>query len=96
MGGGQASRSEGGSPRARRHLEDLEARGTPGRKPPDKLAIQKTIKQTEASREEAWRAYDNEARTVEQAKDAIIDDVESRLAIHHTIRRVFTIRFTVT
>lgn len=63
---------------------------------PDKLAIQKRIKQTEASREEAWRAYDNEARTVEQAKDAIIDGVEARLAYTHTIRRVLTIRFTVT
>jgi superfamily II DNA or RNA helicase len=63
---------------------------------PEKLAIQKRIKQTEASREEAWRAYDNEARTVEQAKDVIIDDVEARLAYTHTIRRVLTIRFTVT
>lgn len=63
---------------------------------PDKLATQKRIKQTEASREEAWRAYDDEARAVEQAKDAIIDDVEARLACTHTIRRVLTIRFTVT
>lgn len=63
---------------------------------PEKLAIQKRIKQTEASREEAWRAYDGEARTVEQAKDAIIDDVESRLTHTHTVRRVLTIHFTVT
>ena len=63
---------------------------------PDKLAIQKRIKVTETSREDAWRAYDNEAGTVEKAKDAIIDDVESRLGTTHFIRRVLTIRFNVT
>jgi hypothetical protein len=63
---------------------------------PDKLAIQKRIKVTEASREDAWRAYDNEAGTVERAKDAIIDDVEARLATTHSIRRILTIRFNVT
>lgn len=63
---------------------------------PDKLVIQKRIKQTEASREEAWRAYDSEAGTVEKAKDVIIEDVEARLAYTHTICRVLTIRFTVT
>jgi hypothetical protein len=62
---------------------------------PDKLAFQKKVKQTEASREEAWRAYDNEARTVEQAKDAILDDVEGRLKNTHTVGRILTIRFTV-
>jgi uncharacterized protein YdcH (DUF465 family) len=62
---------------------------------PDKLAIQKRIKRTEASRKDAWRAYDSEARTVEQAKDAIIDDVESRLKNTHAVRRILTIRFTV-
>jgi hypothetical protein len=63
---------------------------------PDKLAIQKRIKVTEASREAAWRAYDNEAGTVEKAKDAIIDDVEARLVTTHSVRRVLTIRFIVT
>jgi superfamily II DNA or RNA helicase len=63
---------------------------------PDKLAFQKRIKLTEASREEAWRAYDNEAGTVEKAKDAIIDDVEARLAYTHTITRILTVRFTIT
>jgi superfamily II DNA or RNA helicase len=63
---------------------------------PEKLAIQKNIKQTESSREEAWRAYDGEARTVEQAKDAVIDDVETRLAYTHSVDRVLTIRFAVT
>ncbi len=46
---------------------------------PDKLAIQKKIKSVESVRDAAWRAYDTEARSIEQAKEALIDDVETRL-----------------
>jgi superfamily II DNA or RNA helicase len=63
---------------------------------PDKLAIQKKIKQLEAEREDAWRAYDAEARKVETAKETLIDNVESRLSVDHTIERVFAVRFAVT
>ena len=63
---------------------------------PEKLAIQKRIKQVEAVREEAWRAYDAEARKVEAAKESLIDDVEGRLAIDQSLDRVFAVRFTVT
>lgn len=63
---------------------------------PDKLAIQKKIKSVESARDTAWRAYDTEARSIEQAKEALIDDVEARLVVDQTIDRVFQIRFTVT
>ena len=63
---------------------------------PDKLSIQKKIKQIESVRDEAWRAYDAEARTVEQAKETLIDDVESRLAVSQSVDRILAIRFTVT
>ena len=63
---------------------------------PDKLAIQKRIKAVEGARDAAWRAYDSEARSIEQAKEALIDDVEARLAVDQTIERLFQIRFTVT
>lgn len=63
---------------------------------PEKLAIQKRIKQVEAAREEAWRAYDAEARKVETAKESLIDDVESRLAVDQSVDRVFAVHFTVT
>ncbi len=62
---------------------------------PDKLAIQKKIKQVETARDEAWRAYDTEARTIESAKEALIDDVEDRLAVEKSIDRILSIRFTV-
>jgi len=63
---------------------------------PDKLAIQKKIKSVESTRDTAWRAYDTEARAIEQAKEALIDDVEARLEVDQTTDRVFQIRFTVT
>jgi superfamily II DNA or RNA helicase len=62
---------------------------------PDKLAIQKKIKQVETARDEAWRAYDTEARTIESAKEALIDDVEARLAVDQSVDRILSIRFTV-
>ncbi|WCO68938.1 SNF2-related protein [Iamia majanohamensis] len=62
---------------------------------PDKLAIQRKIRKVEVTRNEAWRAYDDEARTVEEAKEALIDDVERRLAVDPTVERLWTIRFTI-
>jgi len=62
---------------------------------PEKLAVQKKIKQVEAMREEAWRAYDAEAQTVESAKETLIDDVESRLGVNQSLDRIFAVRFTV-
>ena len=63
---------------------------------PEKLALQKQIKQIETAREDAWRGYDAEAREVETAKDGLIDDVESRLAVKESVERVFAVRFAVT
>ncbi len=39
---------------------------------------------------------DAEARSIEQAKEALIDGVEARLAVEESVRRIFQIRFTVT
>jgi superfamily II DNA or RNA helicase len=63
---------------------------------PEKLALQRQIKQIETAREDAWRGYDAEAREVETAKDGLIDDVESRLAVEECVDRVFAVRFAVT
>lgn len=63
---------------------------------PDKLAIQKKIKQVESARDEAWRAYDAGARTIESSKETLIDDVETRLAVEQSVDRIITIRFTIT
>jgi hypothetical protein len=62
---------------------------------PNKLALQRKIKQVEAAREDAWRAYDTQARQVENAKEGLIDDVEARLDMTQSVDRAFTIRFTI-
>ena len=83
----------------REHDETLKALKRDARQAaslPEKLAIQKKIKQVEAAREEAWRAYDAEAREVEAAKEGLIDDVEKRLAVDESVDRVFAVRFAVT
>ncbi|MGA8724682.1 MAG: SNF2-related protein [Acidimicrobiales bacterium] len=63
---------------------------------PDKLALQKKVKQVEVGREEAWRAYDAQAREVEAAKESLIDDVEARLDVKQSVDRAFAIHFTIT
>ena len=75
----------------REHLKQLKRDACQAASLPDKLAMRKKIKQTESSRDEAWRAYDAEARKIEEAKETLIDDVEARLALE----RVTTLRFTV-
>lgn len=83
----------------REHDETLKALKRDARQAsslPDKLAAQKKIKQVESAREEAWRAYDTEARTIEVAKEALIDDVEAHLAVDQSVNRIITLRFTVT
>lgn len=62
---------------------------------PDKLAIQKKIKQEEAAREQAWRAYDAQAREIETAKEGLIDGVEARLDVTQAVDRVITIQFAI-
>jgi hypothetical protein len=56
----------------------------------------RTSSRSKPAREEAWRAYDAEARKVETAKEILIDDVEGRLAVDQSLDRVFAVRFTVT
>lgn len=41
-------------------------------------------------------AHDTEAQTIETGKDALVDDVEQRLAVDQTSERVLTIRSTIT
>ncbi len=62
---------------------------------PDKLAFQKQIRSVETARDEAWRAYDAEARDIEIAKEQLIDDVEARLGVTQSVERVVATRFSV-
>ncbi len=76
-------------------LRDLKRESRQAASLPDKLRLQKKIKQVEAVREEAWRTYDGQAREVETAKESLIDDVEARLEVRKFVDRVLSIRFTI-
>lgn len=77
-------------------LKELKREARQAASLPDKLAIQRRVKQAEASRDDAWRAYDDEARVIEQSKDELIDRVEVRLTTTQTVDRVLTIRYRIT
>lgn len=62
---------------------------------PDKLSLQKKSRKLEQNRDEAWRAYDEAAKEVEQKKDGLIDMVESKLKQNITTQELFTIGFEI-
>jgi predicted nucleic acid-binding Zn-ribbon protein len=60
---------------------------------PEKLAIQKKIRNLDKKRDEAWQAYDEASREVERQKDRLIDEVEARLEQEIEEELLFTIRW---
>lgn len=62
---------------------------------PDKIALQRTAKQIEQKRDEAWREYDDGARDIERLKDDLIDRVEARLSQEVEEERLFAIEWHV-
>lgn len=62
---------------------------------PDKLAIQKKLRDLDKKRDEAWKAYDEDAKTIEKQKDELLDTVEERLKQTIEEKLIFTIRWSV-
>lgn len=62
---------------------------------PDKIALQKKVKELEKRRDDAWRDYDQAAREIEKKKDELIDIVEARLSQTITENTLFTIQWTI-
>ena len=46
---------------------------------PDKLVLQRQVRDLETQRDEAWRTYDAAAKEIEVQKDGLLDQVEERL-----------------
>ena len=63
---------------------------------PEKIALQKKVKELEKRRDDAWRAYDQAAREIEKKKDELIDIVESRLKQTIQQQQLFKITWTIT
>jgi ERCC4-related helicase len=62
---------------------------------PDKLALQRQVRDLDEKRDEAWRAYDAAAKEIEIQKDHFLNSVEERLAQHVSDEELFAIRFTI-
>lgn len=60
---------------------------------PDKLALQRKVRDLETRRDEAWRAYDQNTATVEDKKDNLLDQVETRLTTDVASDELFTVKW---
>lgn len=57
---------------------------------PDKLAIQKKIKELDRKRDDAWHSYDQASRKVEDRKENLLDQVEAQLEQQVATETLFT------
>ena len=62
---------------------------------PEKLEMQKKMRDLNHKRDEAWREYDESARDIEKQKDGLIDTVEARLRQSIVDENLFTINWQV-
>lgn len=63
---------------------------------PEKLTIQKQLRELDRRRDEAWRSYDSTAKEIEQQKDTLLDTVEERLKQTIEEKTLFTITWSLT
>jgi len=61
----------------------------------DKLNLQRQTQRLEREREDAWRAYEAEARTVEEKKDQFLDEIEQRITLTHAESPLFQFQWTI-
>ncbi|MGH7491943.1 MAG: SNF2-related protein [bacterium] len=62
---------------------------------PEKLERQRALRQLEAKRTEAWKAYDLSSRDIEHQKDAVLDEVSRRMEQRTESATLFTLRWRV-
>lgn len=62
---------------------------------PDKLSIQKKLRDIDKLRDTAWKEYDESAKLIEKQKDELLDTVEERLKQTIEEKTIFTIRWTI-
>ncbi len=61
----------------------------------EKLSLQRAKQQCEKKRDEAWRAYDGEAKEIEERKEHLLDRVTEQLTQETEIADLFTITFEI-
>lgn len=62
---------------------------------PDKLAIQKKLRELDKKRNTAWKEYDEAVKEVEKQKDELLDTVEERLKQTIDEKTIFTVRWKI-
>ncbi len=62
---------------------------------PEKLEIQKRLRELDKKRDIAWKEYDDSAKQIESQKDELLDSVEERLKQTVEEKNIFTIRWSV-
>lgn len=60
---------------------------------PEKLERQRQSRSLETKREEAWRAYDQSSRDLDEQKDALLDEISHRLEQTIEQEELFTLRW---
>ncbi len=61
----------------------------------EKLTLQRAKQQCEKKRDEAWRAYDGEAKEIEERKECLLDRVAEQLTQGTETTDLFTITFEI-
>lgn len=62
---------------------------------PDKLNLQRELRNLESKRDEAWREFDGAARQVETQKDEVLDEIERRLQQSSQEEKLFVVRWAI-
>ncbi|CAM3392823.1 MULTISPECIES: SNF2-related protein [Cupriavidus] len=62
---------------------------------PEKLEVQKKLRDLDKKRDEAWREYDGAAKDVEWHKDELLDQIEDQLRQTAAEEVLFCVRWTV-
>lgn len=62
---------------------------------PEKLAVQKKIRDLDKKRDTAWRSYDEASKEIEKQKDELLDQVEARLEQKMEEETLFTLQWKI-
>lgn len=62
---------------------------------PEKLERQRTLRQLETKRTDAWKVFDEAAREIDRQKDALLDEISRRLEQTAEQAALFTLRWQV-
>src|SRR5262249_46941048 len=62
---------------------------------PEKLKLQRELRNLESKRDDAWREFDEAVRQIEKQKDQLLDEIERRLKQTSDQKSLFALRWEV-